>query len=109
MLDNETWKESTYPRIDIKLTGVNLKLLCKAYQIKVKDVKCYLNLASVQSVYDWFYGKTLPSVDYLIALSYLFRLPIEELLVVNNVDCGDVKKDIYKQRKRRILFYYSKF
>ena len=108
MLDNETWKESAYPRIDIKLTGVNLKLLCKAYQFKVKDVKRYLNLASVQSVYDWFYGKTLPSVDHLLALSYLFRLPIEELLVVKKVDCKSVKTDFFKERKRRTLFYYSK-
>lgn len=109
MLDNEIWKESIYPRIDMKLTGVNLRFLCRVYDIKVRDVKRYLHLASVQSIYDWFYGKTLPSVDHLIALSYLFRLPIEELIVVKKVNSEYVKEDFHKKKKRRILFYYSKF
>lgn len=41
----------------------------------VKDVQQYLGLGSVQSVYHWLNELSMPAVDNLYALSYLFQVP----------------------------------
>ncbi|MDO4168207.1 MAG: helix-turn-helix transcriptional regulator, partial [Eubacteriales bacterium] len=47
-------------------TGSYIKEICKKNGIRAKDIKNRLCMSSVQSVYDWFHGKTLPSVDNLL-------------------------------------------
>lgn len=42
-----------YPVIDLKETGINLRRIMDKRGISAKDVQEYLNLASVQSVYNW--------------------------------------------------------
>ena len=44
--------------------------------ISAKDIQEYLNLASVQSVYNWCNGINMPTIDNLYALSQekVFRL-----------------------------------
>lgn len=106
-MNREVSQECMYPQIDMKLTGVNLKFLCMLYRKKVKDITQYLQVASVQSVYDWFYGKTLPTIDHLMALSILFELPMEDLLVLKKMDCSYKGTDISNERKRRMLFYIA--
>lgn len=71
-----------YPVIDQEKTGLALKRFCRARGLSVRDIQRYLGLASVQSVYDWFHAKSLPTVDNLLALSKLFEVPMEDLLVL---------------------------
>lgn len=42
-----------FPVINIRETGVNLRRIMDKRGITVKDVKKYLGLSSVQSVYHW--------------------------------------------------------
>ncbi len=72
----------TIPVIDMENTGRNLRMLCRRKGICVKELQSLLNLGSVQSVYDWYHGRTLPSVDNLLALSMLLGVPMEQILVV---------------------------
>lgn len=53
------------------------------YHYSVKDIKEYLNLTCVQSVYHWIEGKSLPSVDNLYALSTLFNVKIDDMICGN--------------------------
>lgn len=69
-----------YPVIDMKLTGRRIKEVCRARGISVKSVQEYMNFSSVQSVYDWFHGKSLPSLDNFYALSRLLGMPMEDLI-----------------------------
>ncbi|MDD6628385.1 MAG: transcriptional regulator [Lachnospiraceae bacterium] len=71
-----------YPVIDMKKTGQRLKLLGKEHNTSVRDIQEYLGLASVQSIYDWYHARTLPSLDHLLALSYLWCTSMENLLVI---------------------------
>lgn len=70
-----------YPTIDMEETGKRIRQIMEQKKLSVKDVKQYLNLSSVQSIYHWLNGKSLPTVDNLYALSELLRLPMDEIIV----------------------------
>ena len=70
--------------------------------LTVKDVKEYLGLACLQSIYHWLNGITMPTIDNLYALSELFQVPVDDML------CGN-RKPIYtgeKQVQLRRLYTY---
>ena len=93
------------PLIDKKKTGINLRLMMDKRGFTVKDIQQYLKLGSVQSVYHWLNGVSLPTVDNLYALSYLFRVPVDDML------CG-TRPGIYtgenQAQVRRLCVYYEK-
>ena len=57
-------------------------MLLKAAGYDVKYIQEYLHLSCPQSVYRWFRGKVLPSVEHLCALSKLLNVHMEDLLVL---------------------------
>ena len=69
-----------FPLIDKKRTGVNLRKIIDKRGFTVKDIQQYLKLGSVQSVYHWLNGISLPTIDNLYALSYLFQVPIDDMV-----------------------------
>lgn len=72
---------SIFPIIDIESTGANILKFRKSKGLSVKDLQVYFGFEEPQAVYKWQWGKCLPSVDNLFALSKLFNIPIEEILV----------------------------
>lgn len=66
------------PLIDKKQTGINLRRIMDECGFTVKDVQQYLRLGSIQSVYHWLNGISMPSVDNLYALSYLFQVSVDD-------------------------------
>ncbi len=71
----------TYPVLDIQATGERIRELRIEHDMRVEDISAYMGFESVQAVYKWQSGKSLPTVDNLFALSRLFEVPIEEILV----------------------------
>ena len=76
--------------IDKKKTGIRLRRIMDSKDISVKDVQQYLGLGSVQSVYHWLNGISLPTVDNMYALSELFQMPVDDML------CGNRRYDYKK-------------
>ena len=72
-----------YPVIDKKKTGIRLRRIMDERALSVKDVQKYLGLGSIQSVYHWLNGISMPTIDNLYALSELFQLPVDEMLCGN--------------------------
>lgn len=68
------------PLIDKKKTGISLRRIMDERGLTVKDVQQYLGLGSVQSIYHWLNGLSMPKVDNLYALSYLFQVPVDDML-----------------------------
>ena len=77
------------PKIDMYKTGQNIKRIMLEQGMTVKDIQAYLGLAAPQSIYHWFDGRSLPSVDNLYVLSELFCMPIDMLVR------GDRKENFY--------------
>ncbi len=67
--------------IDMRRTGIKIQSLARKNGYRVKDIQKYLCLSCPQSVYRWYKGTILPSVDNLLRLSELFHVHMEELLV----------------------------
>ncbi len=69
-----------FPIIDKVATGKNIKRLMEKKNLSVKDVQEYLCLGSVQSIYHWLNGQSMPTIDNLYALSRLFQVPIDAIV-----------------------------
>ena len=68
--------------VDMKKTGAHIKELCEKNNITVADIKRELNLKSPQSVYRWYYGYAIPTVDHLYTLACMLHVPVDELIVL---------------------------
>jgi hypothetical protein len=72
--------------------------------MKVKDIQEFLELSTPQSIYHWFDGRNLPTIDNLYALSELFHLPVDELIIGNRIYKCRHQSDMF----RRVYIYYEK-
>ena len=70
-----------FPVIDPVATGKNILSLRKEKGLSVRDLQEFFGFEEPQAIYRWQYGKTLPSVDNLYALSAVLDVPIERILV----------------------------
>ena len=70
-----------YPLIDVLRTGQRLKEACIKKNIEAKEIKQFLGLAAMQSIYNWFQGKALPSLDNFYALSSYLGTELDSLIV----------------------------
>ena len=96
-----------FPIIDKKKTGIHLRRIMDERGFSVKDIQEYLGLGSVQSIYHWLNGISMPTIDHLYALSALFRLPIDDMLCGSRQD-----NNVWDERKwaqyKRVRLYYEK-
>ena len=70
-----------YPVIDIVATGRNIRRLRLEKGYSVNALQEYLGLSCPQGIYHWQRGATLPSTDNLYALSRLWGVSMNEILV----------------------------
>ena len=70
-----------YPLIDIAATGRNIARLREENGITVRALSRYLGMTNTNSIYRWFRGETLPSIDNLYAISILLKVSINDIIV----------------------------
>lgn len=68
-------------QIDVKETGKRIKRLCRERGITAKMIQEELNIGAFQSIYNWFSGKTLPSLDNMYRLSKMLNVAMEDMIV----------------------------
>jgi len=93
-----------YPLIDKKKTGLRLKTLLQIKGFAVTDIQEYLSLACPQTVYRWFCGINIPSIDHLYALSHLLQMSLDDLIVGNK---KYMASPYHKGFQNRVLIYYG--
>ena len=93
------------PTIYKKKTGQRIRELMELHRISVKEIKEYLSLGSVQGIYQWLNGTTMPSIDNLYALSSLFRVPLDRLVCGNRRPFAQEREAA--ARKRMLTYYIS--
>lgn len=72
---------SQFPVIDTAATGANILRLRRDHGLTVRDLQRCFGFDSPQAIYKWQRGQSLPSVDHLYALSILFQVSMNEILV----------------------------
>ena len=75
--------------VDIKKTGAHMKKLFKERNITVNDIRNELGLKSKQSVYRWYYGEAMPTIDHLYTIARMLKVPVDELLVMTTDNLSD--------------------
>ncbi|MCI8401431.1 MAG: helix-turn-helix transcriptional regulator [Lachnospiraceae bacterium] len=76
----DRYTEDEYSNIDMKLTGMLLRLYMGQSGYTAKEIQNFLHLSCPQPIYRWMSGKVLPSVNHLYVLSRLFGCHMEALL-----------------------------
>jgi len=71
------------PVVDMLKTGQNICILRERSGISVRELQNLLGFATPQAFYKWHHGDSLPTVDNLVALSFIFSVPIGSILAVN--------------------------
>lgn len=94
-----------YPVIDMEKTGQNIKHIMQMRGMNVRDIQEFLKLSTPQSIYHWFDGRSLPTLDNLYALSELFRLPLDAFIKGNRQFDGGKAQDVSRQR---LVSYYNR-
>ena len=75
------------PTIDLEATGKNIEKLRKGAGYTVRELQSIFGFSTPQAIYKWQHGTALPTVDNLVLLSTIFKVPIDEILVVEK--CGN--------------------
>ena len=70
------------PMVDMAATGQNILLLRTQRGISVRALQEMLGFSTPQAIYKWQHGDSLPTIDNLVALSCIFSVPIERILVI---------------------------
>ena len=70
-----------FPQIDLVATGANIKRLREKKGMSVQAVQAWFEFNEPRTVYKWQSGEALPSVDNLFALSELFGVSMNEIIV----------------------------
>ena len=69
-------------RIDMVKTGNNIVRLREKNGLSVKDIQTVFGFNTAQAVYKWQRGDTLPTVDNLVVLADIFKVSINDILVL---------------------------
>lgn len=68
--------------------------MIESARYNVKFIQAYLYLSCLQSIYRWYKGKVLPSLEHLAVISRLLHVHMEEILVFKE-ETKEAQKNIY--------------
>lgn len=74
------------PVLDVDATGAKIKSLMKQRGITPRQLQIILNFPYVQTVYNWFSGKNMPTIDNLIVLAQVLGVTVDDIIVTKTVD-----------------------
>ncbi len=74
------------PVLDLDATGTKIKTLMKQRGITPRQLQILLNFPYVQTVYNWFAGKNMPTLDNLVVLAKVLNVAMDDIVVTKMVD-----------------------
>lgn len=72
------------PIVNMQQTGRNITMLREQRGISVRQLQRMMGFATPQAIYKWQHGESLPTVDNLVALSAIFSVPIDAILITDS-------------------------
>lgn len=101
-----------FPVIDMVATGRKIQQLREERGLTVRDLQRFFGFEEPSAIYHWQNGKNLPTVDNLCALSKIFGVSMDEIIVLRNTVDADNKKKLIaaiRQKKsvKKILFFLA--
>lgn len=74
-----------YIIVNPKLSGERIHTVIKKSGYSIRELQEILDLSCPNPIYKWIHGERLPSTVNLYRLSCIFGIPMESLLVAENV------------------------
>ena len=71
-----------FPTIDLVATGKNILRLREESGLSVRELQDIFGFATPQAIYKWQHGSAMPTIDNLIVLSAVFKVPMDEIIIV---------------------------
>ena len=85
--------KTTYlkPVLDLEATGAKIKTLMKQRGITPRRLQILLDFPYVQTVYNWYQGKNMPTIDNLVVLAQVLGVTMDDIVVTRmvNVEIDD--------------------
>ncbi len=80
--------KTTYlkPVLDLAATGTKIKTTMKEKGISVRELQIIMDFPYVQTIYNWFAGKNMPTIDNLVILAKILGVSMDELVVTSLVE-----------------------
>ena len=74
------------PAIDMIAPGRNILRLREEAGLTVRDLQEIFGFTTPQAIYKWQHGTALPTIDNLVILAVVFRVPIDRILIIREAD-----------------------
>ena len=74
------YSQALYPEVSTERFAENVKTRMKEQGISAAQLQRMIPVGTVQTVYKWLYGKSIPEYATLCALARIFDVHVEELL-----------------------------
>ena len=85
--------KTTYlkPVLDLEATGTKIKTLMKQRGITPRRLQILLDFPYVQTIYNWFAAKNMPTIDNLVVLAQVLGVTMDDIVVTRmvNVEIDD--------------------
>lgn len=80
--------KTTYlkPVLDLEATGTKIKTLMKQRGITPRQLQILLDFPYVQTIYNWFSAKNLPTIDNLVVLAQILGVTTDDIIVTRMVE-----------------------
>lgn len=100
-----------FPVIDLAATGKKIQQLREDCGFTVRELQRFFGFEEPAAIYHWQNGKNLPTVDNLCALSKIFGVPMDDIIVLRDTADVDSKKRlitaIKKKSVRKLLLFWA--
>lgn len=92
---------------DKKEIGRRLRYYRKKSKLSAEDVREYLSLGSVQAIYKWENGVTIPAVDNFLALMELYGIDSFSMIAPKKIEVDSnrlIYIECYKSKKSYCVY-----
>ena len=80
--------KTTYlkPVLDLGATGTKIKTIMKLRGVTPRQLQLIMDFPYVQTIYNWFAGKNMPTLDNLVVLAQILDVTMDEIIVTKMIE-----------------------
>ena len=80
--------KTTYlkPVLDLEATGAKIKTIMKQKGVTPRRLQLIMDCPYVQTIYNWFAGKNMPTLDNLVVLAQALGVTMDDIVVTKMID-----------------------
>lgn len=81
------------PVLDLDATGAKIKTIMKQKGVTPRQLQLILGFPYVQTIYNWFAAKNMPTLDNLVVLAQVLGVTMDDIIVTRmiTVEIDDVE------------------